>query len=120
MGNRIVRALDWALSLLLPSGGRHGADPPIQRSASDRPAAHSWAGPSVAATPHRVAERLAPLWADELPLVRPYVLAAEADRSAVQRERQLAAELAALDVDYRYAFAGAPFPATFLAGGVAV
>ncbi|MDK1472252.1 hypothetical protein QNO07_02220 [Streptomyces sp. 549] len=131
MRDVIARALVWVLRMVLPVRGRHGARPVTEPAPSPDPAPTRSGLTSTSAqwltpTPEHVRALRAPLRGEDVVLVRPYVLAATphavADMQVVPgvvHERQRAAALATLGVDYPYTYPGAPFTrSAFAAAGV--
>lgn len=109
MRDAIARALCWALSLLTPRRpGRHSAEylaaqPKAPGTAPTTPWSRPWTGPTK--------EEAAACFQRQADITL--------ERRVVE-QRQRAAALATLGVDYPYTYEGAPFPrSSFTASGVA-
>lgn len=98
MRDVIARVLVWALRLLLPARGRHGAALP-----ANQPAPTLTEPPQPKPVPQHVHERNRPLDGEEVALIRPYyaahLAALEAEQKR-QRQRQREAFWATLGMDY--------------------
>lgn len=118
MRDSIVRALLWALRILLPARGHHRSQHrpavPAPQSAPPAPPAPS---PFVICGPHKpipahVLARTMPIPDDTRPVVPLYLAMWEQELERHQQHERRRAIMAALDGrDYPYSYPGAPFTA---------